>query len=425
MKCKRVPLSILRSGAVLMAPIVDPVDPRIKLLSEGIEITDSFIERLSRRGVDSVILSQRDIAILNAFSPQGRRIKVPPAHQYVQSNDANDYSESIDQSVESGEMLTTEPISEPYSEQIKTPSNCGYSSGLQEEWAKKTNHHVDSVGEFLDDTSNHGSGGVAPLRETCLDLLSRIKEDRDALVCLSCTPYESDYPSRHGVHLTGVALCIGIEMGLDQPHLLDLGIGCLIHDIGMRRVGLPLFDTDRVLSQSQLKRLSDHPVKAVEIAGQYGDTVSKRSQMVAYQIHERLDGSGYPRGRTSEMIHPLAKIAALSDAFVAMLSKRKHRLAIQGYYAMAKLLDEVRQRKFDARAMRALLQAASLYPLGSFVLLDNDCVGRVIRSGGNEFLRPTIEMWSKDQIDREPAIVNLKHEPSIQIARPISDLRAA
>ncbi len=101
-----------------MAPILDPLDQRIKLLSEGMEITPSFISRLSIRGVDSVILSQRDLAILNAFSPQGRRTKVPPAHEYVQSNDANDYSKAVDKHVESSGSLTITPSEEPLSDWI-------------------------------------------------------------------------------------------------------------------------------------------------------------------------------------------------------------------------------------------------------------------------------------------------------------------
>lgn len=425
MKCKRVPLSTLRPGAILMAPILDPLDQRIKLLSQGTEITPSFISRLALRGVNSVILSQRDIAILNAFSPQGRRIKVPPAHHYVQSHDVNDYSEAIDKRIESSDSLTVTPSETPLAVQIHKPHDCAYANGLQAAWAQDANQQIESVSNFLDDTVEKGSKEVGPLHQTCLDLLDRIAEDQDALVCLASTPYESDYPSRHGVHVTAVALSIGVKMGLDRPNLINLGVGCLIHDVGMRSVGLPMFNTDKVLSQGQLKRLSDHPVKAIAIAGQYGDAISEVSQLVSYQIHERLDGTGYPRGRTGDQIHPLAKIAAVSDAFVGMLSKRKHRLAIQGYYVMAKLLDEVKDRKFDARVMRALLHVASLYPLGSFITLDNGCLGRVIRSGDEEFLRPTIEMWQKDHIGNEPAIVNLRHEPSIRITGSIPASRVA
>lgn len=425
MKCKPVPLTMLKVGAVLRAPVMDLNDGRIKLLAEDTEISESFLRQLAVRGIDSVILSQRDIATLAAFSPQGRRRKVPPAHDYVQSKDANDYSESLDESIEPDSPLTLPATDLPVASEINKPSDCAYADGLPIEWARESDRRIDLVNEFLDDTANGDSSGIGPLYVACFELLDRIAEDQDALMCLACAPYDSDYPSRHGIHLATVAIAIGVEMGLDRSTLAQLGVGCLIHDVGMREVGLRMFDTKRSLSAGQLKRLADHPVKAIEIAGEYGDCVSDLVRFVVYQIHERCDGSGYPRGRCGDEIHPLAKIAAVADAFVGMLANRKHRLAIQGYFAITQLLEEMKQRKFDAKVIRSLLQATSLYPIGSYVKLDNDCIGRVIRSGGNEFVRPTIEMWHHDHPDRKPAIVNLKLERQIRITDSIPAARAA
>lgn len=417
-KCKRVPLSALRPGVVLVAAIEDPVNPGIKLLTEGSEITAAFIKQLRARHVDFVILSQRDLAIMSAFSPQGRRTKVPPAHQYVQSRDRNDFSEATDAYVESADLALA-PADNPMAEEIQQPENASYTDDLQLQWAQENSEQVGSVSEFFDDTVNKGWSDVTPLKQTVSRLLDCIAEDKDAFVCLSSTPYESDYPSRHGIHVAGVALAIGVEMGLDRETLMDLGIGCLIHDVGMKYVGVAMFDTKGTLSQSQLKRLADHPVKAIEIAGEYGDAVSEQAKLVAYQLHERLDGSGYPRGRTKDQIDPLAKIAGVADAFVGMLANRKHRVAIQGYYVITSLLEDVKQQKLDPQVVRALIRSTSLFPLGSHVELDNDCVGRVIRSGREDYVRPVIQMWHKDHLNQEPAIVNLKEEPNVRILRSI------
>ncbi|MFK8113183.1 MAG: HD-GYP domain-containing protein [Rubripirellula sp.] len=422
-KCKRVPLSTLKPGAVLMASIEDPMNRRVKLLTEGSQVTQEFIDRLRARRIDSVILSQRDIAVMNAFMPQGRRRNVPPAHAYVTSHDRNDYSEATDAFVKSAD-LSIPPIETPLVAEAGKSDDKTYSDELKLAWSRESNTQIAAVEEFFDDTMSTGGPDVTPLKETCEALLRRIQEDQDAFVCMSSTPYDSDYPSRHGIHMTGISLTIGVEMGLDHSHLMDLGLGCLIHDVGMKAVGLPMFDTKTTLSQSQLKRLSDHPVKAIEIAGSYGE-VSERAKLVAYQIHERLDGSGYPRGHSAKEIDPLAKIAAVADSFVGMLANRKHRLAIQGYFVMTKLLDEVKHRKLDPQVVRALIRATSLYPLGSYVLLDNDCIGRVTRSGRDDYTLPTIEMWHKDHLNNEPAVVNLKEDSSINIVESMPAPRAA
>ncbi len=406
---------MLRVGAVLSAPILDPLNPRVKLLTEGTMITHTFIELLAVRRVDSVILAQRDIAILSAFSPQGRRTKVPPAPAYVQSHQANDWTRAIDARINDGQSMELPISTTPMSDQIKAPADRGYADGLTTQWAYEANTRIDIVSEFFADTGNDASSDVEPLREICGELLDRMTEDLDAMTCLASAPYDSDYPTRHGIHIATIAMAIGIQMGLGRDVLVELGIGCLVHDIGMQAVGLNMFDTDKPLSPEQLKRLADHPVKAIEIAGGYGDGISDLASFVIYQIHERGDGSGYPRGYTSEAIHPLAKIAAVADVFVGMLTNRKHRLAIQGYYSIVNLLEDMKKLKFDAKVVRALLQAVSLYPLGSLVTLSNDRIGRVIRSGGADFAKPTIEMWRKDRPNDKPAVVNLKHDVKIKI----------
>ncbi len=417
---KRVPLEMLRPGVTLSSPIVHPNSPRVKLLGAGVVLTEGFIEALRKRGVDSLIVSEADIALLTAFTSQGRRRKVPAAPHYARSSEINEYSEYFDKQLKANPSPQIQTAEQPFAADIDTPADCGYADGLQYEWAVQNNQHVDVVSRFLEETVNDGDCDIGPLHQATCRIVRQIAEDKDALVCLSSTPHESAYPSRHGLHVAGVAMTIGVELGLDRQGLIDLGIGCMIHDVGMQAVGLRIFQNNKPLSSLQVNRLADHPVRALKLACNQGDHISELSKFVAYQIHERNDGSGYPRGWTGDRIHPLAKIAGVADAYVGMLTNRKHRLAIQGYHVMAHLLADMKAGKFDSRVIRALLNACSLYPLGSLVKLNNECVGRVIRSGRERFVEPTIEMWPSDAPDQTPAIVNLRHESKIRITGSMS-----
>ncbi len=424
-KCKQVPLSALSPGVVLRAPITDPHNPRIRLLAEGTRITQGMIDRLTSHGVETVVMSQRDLAIVNSFKPQGRRKKVPRSHHYVKSERFNEFSDQIDRDIDDGADLTLGVPDKPLAQRVNRPLSGPYIEGLQAEWSHSADEQIESIDQFYEEAMEGRADSVGPLHTACTEILKRLMQDQDALVCMACNPYESEYPSRHGLHLASVAMAIGLEMNLDRAHLIDLGVGCLVHDVGMRAVGLSMFECKQTLSPAQLRTLADHPVLAIEIAGRYGDTISTLSRMVAYQIHERCDGSGYPRGRASCQIHMLAKIAGAADAFVGMVSRRPHRLGIQGYYAMAQMLEDMTAGKFDSRVIRSLLHATSLFPLGSMVKINNECVGRVIRSGGGDFVRPTIEMWHQDHMDRPPAIVDLREEPKLRILSSIPASKAA
>ena len=423
-KFKRTAIESLPIGMVLRAPISDPNNPQIKLLTEGTDVSQAFIDKLIARGIGEVVVSERDLAMMQAFRPQGRGKKVPPAHQYVQSVAVNDESKEIDQLVHDGNILRLDEISSPVSESLEQPSNTAYSDGLQQQWAGDCDEQVETLCELFDETCNGNEVSLEPLLQQCEQIITRLKEDSDALVCLAAAPYPAEYPTRHAFHLASLAIAIGVQVGLDHQNLLDLGVGCLIHDAGMRQVGLEQFEAKTTISSVGLQKLADHPVRALEVASRYNG-ISDNARMVAYQIHERLDGSGYPRGRTANQIHDLAKIAAVADAFIGMATPRPHRLGIQGYFAIKQILDEMKAGKFDPKVVRGLLEATSLYPIGSFVQLTNEHVGRVIRTGGADYANPTIEMWKANQLDAEPAIVNLKEEEDIQIAASIPPPSAA
>jgi DNA-binding CsgD family transcriptional regulator len=79
---------------------------------------------------------------------------------------------------------------------------------------------------------------------------------------------------------------------------------------------------------------------------------------VAVQHHERLDGSGYPRGVTGNAMSPAGKVLAVADAYHAMREPRPHRSALSPDSAAGELRLGVRLGRFDGDAAAAVLRAA-------------------------------------------------------------------
>jgi HD-GYP domain-containing protein (c-di-GMP phosphodiesterase class II) len=79
---------------------------------------------------------------------------------------------------------------------------------------------------------------------------------------------------------------------------------------------------------------------------------------IAVQHHERLDGSGYPRGLTGAAMTPLGKLLATADAYHAMTEARPHRPALAGEQAAAELRAGVARSLFEADTVDAVLRAA-------------------------------------------------------------------
>jgi hypothetical protein len=93
------------------------------------------------------------------------------------------------------------------------------------------------------------------------------------------------------------------------------------------------------------------------------------------------------------------------------------------YYAVEKLLNDTREGLYDPKAIRGLLQTVGLFPIGSYVALNDDrYVGRVIRSNGARYSEPTVEVWKRSNLPASPSIVDLSQEAELKVLRPLEGL---
>jgi HD-GYP domain-containing protein (c-di-GMP phosphodiesterase class II) len=172
------------------------------------------------------------------------------------------------------------------------------------------------------------------------------------------------------------------------------------------------------LNQIEFLEITKHCSITFELLQKMPD-VPTGARMVAYQLHERFDGSGYPRQRRGAQIHPLARIAMVADMFVAMISPRPHRPPILPYKAMEFILHSTKLGKFDPDVVRGLLQTVGLFPIGSYVLLSDHRTARVIRAHRELFNRPVVEIQPNDGPPAEPEVVDLAAMPGLEIIRAL------
>jgi HD-GYP domain-containing protein (c-di-GMP phosphodiesterase class II) len=144
-------------------------------------------------------------------------------------------------------------------------------------------------------------------------------------------------------------------------------------------------------------------------------------------MHERTAGMGYPRQVPGSLIHPLAKIAGLADTYVALVSKRPYRPAMLPYLAMETILDLAKLGYFDRETVRLLLVTLSLYPLGSYVRLNDGRVAKVMRTGGEQYAQPVVQIWEKRGASSfEPSeMIDLRFGGGLAVAEAIETFHQA
>jgi diguanylate cyclase (GGDEF)-like protein len=131
------------------------------------------------------------------------------------------------------------------------------------------------------------------------------------------------YTAEHQARTTGLALAIAKEMGLSRDKIDGIRIASSIHDIGKLSIPAELLSKPTTLSELELSLIKEHARKGYEILKDV-ETSWPLAQIV-YQHHERIDGSGYPRGLKGGEIIIEAQILALADVVESMASNRPYR----------------------------------------------------------------------------------------------------
>jgi DNA-binding CsgD family transcriptional regulator len=130
----------------------------------------------------------------------------------------------------------------------------------------------------------------------------------------------------------------------------------LVHDIG--RLGVPntIWDKRGPLTAGDRERVRLHPYLSERMLTASAELAPLGA--IAGRHHERLDGSGYPRGLGGDALAPSARLLAVADAYAAMTEPRPHRAPHAAGEAAALVREEVRAGRLDGPAADAVLAVA-------------------------------------------------------------------
>ena len=164
---------------------------------------------------------------------------------------------------------------------------------------------------------------------------------------------KSPYTLGHSRGVAELAAGAAAELGMDTRTVRRAG---LVHDLG--RMGIPntIWDKRGPLTAGEVERLRLHPYYTDRILASVPALASLAS--VAAQHHERLDGSGYPRGSTAESLTPEGRLLAVADCYQAWSEPRPYREALDTGKIAARLREEVKAGRLDGAAVDAVLRGA-------------------------------------------------------------------
>ncbi len=170
------------------------------------------------------------------------------------------------------------------------------------------------------------------------------------------TDVKSPYTIGHSRGVADLAGQAARHFGLDAQAATLVRRAGLVHDLG--RLGVPntIWDKRGPLSHAETERVRLHPYLTERVLA-YSPTLAPLAA-VAVQHHERLDGSGYPRGLRGPALSAEGRLLAAADFYRSRTEPRPHRPAVAAATAAAQARAEVRAGRLDGDAVAAVLAAA-------------------------------------------------------------------
>jgi HD-GYP domain-containing protein (c-di-GMP phosphodiesterase class II)/DNA-binding CsgD family transcriptional regulator len=187
-------------------------------------------------------------------------------------------------------------------------------------------------------------------------VLSDEKLDSALEAIADFTDLKSPWTIGHSRGVADLACAAAKIYGLPDDDAKLLRRAGLVHDLGRLGVSNAIWDKRGPLTGPELERVRLHPYLTERMLA--SSEALAPLGAIAVQHHERLDGSGYPRGLSGDALTPAGRILAAADAYHAMTEPRPHREARTGEEAAAELRSGVRRSLFDSEAVDGVLGAA-------------------------------------------------------------------
>lgn len=226
------------------------------------------------------------------------------------------------------------------------------------------------------------------LYEAAAQIQGLIKLNADALLGSIHLSNKFNYSIKHPLHVAIISTIIAEALDLPQDTQLAIIGAAITANVAMNSYQDSLQKHKGPLTAEQEERVKRHPQESYDLLKVAGITNPVWLDVVL-QHHEKVDGSGYPKGLRGDQICLEAKIVGLADIYSAMISSRPYRPALTPQRSLKQLFQQ-RGSFFDESLTKVFLAELGIYPPGTPVELVNGEMGVVVRRKSQESSKPVV-----------------------------------
>lgn len=246
----------------------------------------------------------------------------------------------------------------------------------------------ETVKNILERHTYQNNNDLINLSEAADNIISSILEEDKVIEKVFDIKERSADIYEHSISICSLAILTALKLNVEISKIHDIGVGCLLHDIGLRYMTINYNNQDiETLSKQELIEYKKHPI--------YGYSslkdekwISDLCKAIILYHHERLDGSGFPL-RTKDIPYEcrIINICDVFDEMICGIGCKRVKV-----YEAVEFLKSFRNIFFDAEIVDTFLGFTAVYPAGSHVLTNEGELAIVLSQNKDFQDRPVIQI---------------------------------
>lgn len=260
---------------------------------------------------------------------------------------------------------------------------------------------------------------IERVEEVVDEMVESMVRNPDALMWVARLRERDITTYGHGVQVAVYLVAFGRHLGFPKDQLADLGTIGLLLDIGKIRLPRELLEKQGRLTSGEFETVKAHVQHSLDILE---DTPNFHVDVIEgiAQHHERMNGSGYPRGVKELEIGIFGRMAGIADCFAALTKSRPYAEAVSSYEALRSLSGWAGEF-FHEALVEQFVQAVGVFPVGSLVELSSGEVAVVVTHNKVRRLKPRVLVITGP--DKTPAaypvMIDMLYEPQLAGDQPV------
>jgi HD-GYP domain-containing protein (c-di-GMP phosphodiesterase class II) len=260
---------------------------------------------------------------------------------------------------------------------------------------------------------------IERVEEIVDDMVDSVVRNPDALMWVARLREQDIATYGHGLQVSVYLTSFGRHIGFPKPQLSQLAQIGLLLDIGKIKLPKELLEKQARLTPEEFELAKTHVEHGLEILQQTSTFQREMLEAVA-QHHERMNGSGYPKGLVGTEIGVFGRMAGIVDCFAAVTNDRPYAAAASSYEALRSLTGWAGEF-FHEPLVQQFVSSVGVFPVGSLIELSSGEVAVVVEHSKVRRLKPRVlVVTGPDKTpSQHPTLLDLLYAPKVGTDEPV------